>query len=184
MFELLFRCSLVVADGVGQWSDWKIDAGECSQSLCLGIADCHKSDPTESDPDVFIAAALLRLRHDVRQKNLFLGFSGSSTLCIVTIHRRRMHVANIGDSGFMHLRKSSAHDKYKIILQSTRTCVCGLTQMLGHTWTFSFCIFLQLVDILRAKLHIRFRRHQIWTLIFFHIVNCIMQKYLTTISLF
>ncbi|XP_017076313.2 protein phosphatase PTC7 homolog fig [Drosophila eugracilis] len=90
-----------VADGVGGWRDMGVDAGRFAKELmscCSGKAQQSGFDG-RSPRDLLIAGyqELTRREHPV---------VGSSTACLVTMHRRdcTLYTANLGDSGFLVVR--------------------------------------------------------------------------------
>ncbi|KAM5587325.1 putative protein phosphatase 2C 55 [Rosa sericea] len=90
-----------VADGVGGWAKYGVDAGEYARKLMdnsvMAVHNQHrKSGDVDVDP--------IQILHEAygNTKNI----AGTSTACIVTLsdEGRTLHAVNVGDSGFMVFR--------------------------------------------------------------------------------
>ncbi|XP_061395284.1 protein phosphatase PTC7 homolog [Musca vetustissima] len=93
---------LGVADGVGGWRSYGIDPGEFSSFLmktCERLVHCVNFNPQK--PVNLLAYSYCEL---LEQKKPILG---SSTACVLVLNRENstVYTANIGDSGFMVVRK-------------------------------------------------------------------------------
>lgn len=93
---------LGVADGVGGWRSYGIDPGEFAMVLmrnCERLVKFARFDPVK--PVNLIASGYRELR--ANRKSIL----GSSTACIVVFNREdsSIYTANIGDSGFIIVRK-------------------------------------------------------------------------------
>ncbi|CAG9865077.1 unnamed protein product [Phyllotreta striolata] len=93
---------LGVADGVGGWRAYGIDPGEFSLQLmktCERLVNLGLFTPT--NPSELLAKSYCELLH---HKKAILG---SSTACVVILNRdnNTLYTANIGDSGFMVVRR-------------------------------------------------------------------------------
>ena len=89
---------LAVADGVGGWAESGIDPAIFSKRLCKNIDELvKKSDGYINDPNRLIIDAVSQ-NHE----------TGSSTCVVVTLDKYKplLYTANLGDSGYMLLRKS------------------------------------------------------------------------------
>nr|CAD7601255.1 unnamed protein product [Timema genevievae] len=91
-----------VADGVGGWRNYGIDPGEFSNFLmrtCERLVLCGRFVPTE--PAGLLARSYYEL---LESKQPILG---SSTACVMVLNAetRTAYAANIGDSGFVLVRK-------------------------------------------------------------------------------
>ena len=89
---------LAVADGVGGWAESGIDPAIFSKRLCKNIDELiKKSENYIYDPKRLIIEA-------VSSNNE----TGSSTCVVVSLDKNKplIYTANIGDSGYMLLRKS------------------------------------------------------------------------------
>lgn len=94
-----------IADGVGGWTEHGIDPADFSHGLCSYMAQTAldwsdgKLGPRE----------LLHRGYDavLADRNIR---GGGSTACVAVVEENgRMHVANLGDSGFLQLRLGSVH---------------------------------------------------------------------------
>ncbi|VDN59735.1 unnamed protein product [Dracunculus medinensis] len=88
-----------VADGVGGWRKYGIDPSEFSSRLmniCSDIVRKGEFEPMR--PDLLLAKAFETLALPPRPV-------GSSTACVLIVHRGMLHSANLGDSGYLVLRK-------------------------------------------------------------------------------
>lgn len=93
---------LGVADGVGGWRSYGIDPGEFSSFLmktCERLVHCGNFNPQR--PVSLLAYSYCEL---LEQKKPILG---SSTACVLVLNRETstVYTANIGDSGFIVVRK-------------------------------------------------------------------------------
>ncbi|XP_030564317.1 protein phosphatase PTC7 homolog fig [Drosophila novamexicana] len=91
-----------VADGVGGWRKLGIDAGVFARELmshCSEIAE-------QAEYDGLNPRQLLIDSYDRLKNKRPCNVCGSSTACLVTLHRPdcTLHSANLGDSGFLVLR--------------------------------------------------------------------------------
>jgi len=84
-----------VADGVGGWADMGVDPALYALKLMEGaknaVDNLKVSDPMH----------VLRLAYEHSKE-----VDGSSTACIISIHKDKLHAAHLGDSGFMVIRDS------------------------------------------------------------------------------
>ncbi|XP_047962040.1 probable protein phosphatase 2C 55 [Salvia hispanica] len=86
-----------VADGVGSWARKGVDAGKYARELMRNAEfSVLRSAPAAVDPKSVIAAAFSRTKA-----------AGSSTACILSLAGNRIRAANVGDSGFMVIRRGS-----------------------------------------------------------------------------
>jgi protein phosphatase PTC7 len=111
-----------VADGVGGWRAYGIDPGEFSLHLmktCERLVKLGRFTPT--NPSDLLARSYCELLHHKKAilgtnvtflsyffGNVFFLYSvGSSTACVVILNRdnNTLYTANIGDSGFIVVRK-------------------------------------------------------------------------------
>uniref|UniRef100_A0A336LUM1 Protein phosphatase n=1 Tax=Culicoides sonorensis TaxID=179676 RepID=A0A336LUM1_CULSO len=93
-----------VADGVGGWRNYGIDPGEFSSflmSTCSRLVQSSNFNPER--PVSLIASSYNEL---LEHKEPILG---SSTACVLILNKENnmLYAANIGDSGFMVVRKGS-----------------------------------------------------------------------------
>uniref|UniRef100_A0AC35TTB3 Protein phosphatase n=1 Tax=Rhabditophanes sp. KR3021 TaxID=114890 RepID=A0AC35TTB3_9BILA len=98
-----------VADGVGGWRKHGVDPSAFSSTLmklCYEIAESGNFDP--SRPDLLMEDAFQTLIVSSNPKPV-----GSSTACVLIIHKSMLYSANLGDSGFLVWRGD------KIVYKST-----------------------------------------------------------------
>ncbi|XP_054710472.1 protein phosphatase PTC7 homolog [Uloborus diversus] len=93
---------LGVADGVGGWRNYGFDPSKFSYTLmetCERLVVTGRFNPR--NPGHLIAASYYELKENKEQ------IIGSSTACVVVLNRtdQMLYTANIGDSGFMVMRK-------------------------------------------------------------------------------
>ena len=91
---------IVIADGVGGWSLSGVDPGIYARSLCRHVAEFHEKGDRhyKIDPKQLLVRAVEETRME-----------GSSTCVLAMLDpekREYLHTANIGDSGYMLLRKN------------------------------------------------------------------------------
>lgn len=83
-----------VADGVGGWADFGVDAGQYARELMSNSASAIQEEPKGSvDPARVLEKAYVSTKA-----------RGSSTACIVALTDQGLHAINLGDSGFMVVR--------------------------------------------------------------------------------
>lgn len=83
-----------VADGVGGWADFGIDAGKYARELMSNSASAIQEEPKGYiDP-----ARVLEKAHSSTKAK------GSSTACIIALTNQGLHAINLGDSGFIVVR--------------------------------------------------------------------------------
>ncbi|PON97653.1 PPM-type phosphatase domain containing protein [Trema orientale] len=124
------RQTIGVADGVGGWAAYGIDAGKYARELMLNSAiAAARNSKGQADHD---------RGHDVDPKRVLReAFSrcaeveGSSTACIVAHNDGALLAANVGDSGFMVFRDGKL--LYKSPIQQHVDCVpCPPPYQLGN----------------------------------------------------
>lgn len=97
-----------VCDGVGGWAEHGIDPADFSHGLCSYMARTALEWPQSEK--LFSPHQLLELGYDkvVRDRSVK---AGGSTACIGTVEAStgRMRIANLGDSGYLHLRLGAVH---------------------------------------------------------------------------
>ena len=101
-----------VSDGVGGWAELGIDAGEYSRELCFNMNKYVSASSREAGaltPQATLAAAYKETTS-----------MGTATACVITIDGSTLNAANLGDSGFMLLRKDdSGTGEWRMLYQTT-----------------------------------------------------------------
>lgn len=101
-----------VADGVGGWAEYGVDAGLFAQQL---MDNCKKESENSSlcrtlsrSSDWNGKCPLLVLESGFRRVDAM----GTSTACVVSVdgERKQLQAANLGDSGFLLLRRGTESD--------------------------------------------------------------------------
>ncbi|CAH8274470.1 unnamed protein product [Arabidopsis lyrata] len=90
-----------IADGVSEWSFEGINKGMYAQEL---MSNCEKIISDEADK---ISDPVQVLHRSVNETKS----SGSSTALIAHLDNNELHIANIGDSGFMVIREGTVFQK-------------------------------------------------------------------------
>ncbi|KAA8545648.1 hypothetical protein F0562_020901 [Nyssa sinensis] len=87
-----------VADGVGGWAKKGVDAGEYARELMTNAVIAIGNEPGDHgvDPKRVLTEAYYNT-----------DAIGSSTACIITLNGHCLHIANVGDSGFLLLREGA-----------------------------------------------------------------------------
>ncbi|KAL7072129.1 hypothetical protein ACQ4LE_008754 [Meloidogyne hapla] len=89
-----------IADGVGGWRRHGVDPSQFSSQLMSNCAGIVKSGDFEcTRPDLIIERAYNKLKMLNSQSPI-----GSSTACVLTITKKRLYSANLGDSGYLICR--------------------------------------------------------------------------------
>jgi len=88
------ECSFGVADGVGGWSDYGVDAGELSRSLCHELEQAHSLSNME-----ILKVAFGNIKSEGKVK------AGGTTICMAhATVGGQLSTLNLGDSGYMIVR--------------------------------------------------------------------------------
>jgi protein phosphatase PTC7 len=107
---------LAVADGVGGWADRGIDSSRFAWALVSALTAAFQHDLAQpsfqyNDADLptgYPRDLLERVYSDILQQK-GAALLGSATVCLGIVDHRlnRLHVANLGDSGFLVYRRNS-----------------------------------------------------------------------------
>ncbi|RMZ89624.1 hypothetical protein DV736_g3160, partial [Chaetothyriales sp. CBS 134916] len=97
--------AFAIADGVGGWVDHGIDPADFSHGLCSHMANTSlQARDGTLGPRELLARAYSAIISDPEV------VGGGSTACVgVADQHGRMRVANLGDSGYVHLRLGTVH---------------------------------------------------------------------------
>lgn len=96
-----------VADGVGGWEESGVDPADFAHSFCDYMASAaheHKADGTPLAP-----RALMQRGYDDVCKDRSIHAGGSTASVAIATEDGKLEVANLGDSGFVHLRLNAVH---------------------------------------------------------------------------
>ncbi|KJZ73045.1 hypothetical protein HIM_07617 [Hirsutella minnesotensis 3608] len=97
-----------VADGVGGWTDSGVDPADFSHGFCDYMADAAWShDATARDS--LTARKLMQKGYDAVCNDNSLHAGGSTACVAVAAPDGTLDVANLGDSGFLHLRLNAVN---------------------------------------------------------------------------
>ncbi|KAI1773998.1 protein serine/threonine phosphatase 2C [Hypoxylon cercidicola] len=100
-----------IADGVGGWEDSGVDPADFSHSFCDYMASAayeHKPDSSSSGLSLTARSLMQRGYDDVcRDGSIHAG--GSTASVAIASEDGKLEVANLGDSGFVHLRLNAVH---------------------------------------------------------------------------
>lgn len=97
--------AFAIADGVGGWTDHGIDPADFSHGLCSHMAKVAQSwSGGKLGPKELLNLGYQKTVNDPEIQ------AGGTTACVaVADEDGRMHVANLGDSGFLQLRLGTVH---------------------------------------------------------------------------
>lgn len=100
-----------VADGVGGWSEYGVDAGMYSRRLMHQASELVRRSG-ETDP-----LGLLHRAYGMMEETI-----GTTTACVLTLDGFQLKAANLGDSGFLVLRycSSGLDAGWRVILRSRK----------------------------------------------------------------
>ena len=100
--------AFAIADGVGGWTEHGIDPADFSHGLCSHMAH-HAMTFSGSSSETLSPLQLLKAAYNATITDPDI-LAGGSTACVaVTNPEGRMRIANLGDSGFLHLRLGTVH---------------------------------------------------------------------------
>ncbi|KAH6660126.1 5-azacytidine resistance protein azr1 [Truncatella angustata] len=100
--------ALGVADGVGGWEESGVDPADFSHGFCDYMALAAYENKPSAGPTL-TAKGLMQKGYDdvVNDKSIH---AGGSTACVaIATEDGKLEVANLGDSGFIHLRLNAVH---------------------------------------------------------------------------
>ncbi|KAI2618476.1 protein serine/threonine phosphatase 2C [Hypoxylon sp. NC1633] len=98
-----------IADGVGGWEDSGVDPADFSHSFCdymASVAYEHRPDTTRSS---LTARSLMQRGYDDVCRDGSVPAGGSTASIAIASEDGSLEVANLGDSGFVHLRLNAVH---------------------------------------------------------------------------
>ncbi|KAI1131268.1 protein serine/threonine phosphatase 2C [Nemania abortiva] len=98
-----------VADGVGGWEESGVDPADFAHSFCDYMASAayeHKSDGSGTP---LAPRALMQRGYDDVCRDRSIHAGGSTASIAIASEDGKLEVANLGDSGFVHLRLNAVH---------------------------------------------------------------------------
>ncbi|KEY70014.1 hypothetical protein S7711_04030 [Stachybotrys chartarum IBT 7711] len=100
--------ALGVADGVGGWVDSGVDPADFSHGFCDYMAAAAYEHQPGQDPSLS-ARKLMQKGYDAICNDRSLRAGGSTACVAIGAPDGTLDVANLGDSGFLHLRLNAVH---------------------------------------------------------------------------
>ncbi|KAL7934536.1 protein serine/threonine phosphatase 2C [Trichoderma chlorosporum] len=97
-----------VADGVGGWVDSGVDPADFSHGFCDYMAAAAYEYPSASDKPL-TARKLMQMGYDAICKDSNVPAGGSTACVAIARPGGVLDVANLGDSGFLQLRRNAVH---------------------------------------------------------------------------
>lgn len=98
-----------IADGVGGWEDSGVDPADFSHSFCDYMASAAYEHKPVSSESSLTAKSLMQRGYDDVCRDSFIHAGGSTASIAIAGEDGRLEVANLGDSGFVHLRLNAVH---------------------------------------------------------------------------
>ncbi|KUI66378.1 hypothetical protein VM1G_02034 [Cytospora mali] len=104
--------ALGVADGVGGWMDSGVDPADFSHGFCdYMAAAAYQYSPTDKDPKSapLTAKSLMHTGYEAICADESVPAGGSTAIVGILEPDGTLEVANLGDSGYIHLRLNAVH---------------------------------------------------------------------------
>jgi protein phosphatase PTC7 len=98
--------ALGVADGVGGWTDQGVDPADFSHGLCEYMAAAAYDTPEDGKVS---ARKLMQEGYDAVNRDPDITAGGSTAVVGVLSSSGSLEIANLGDSGFIHLRLNAIY---------------------------------------------------------------------------
>ncbi|KAK7213953.1 hypothetical protein V2G26_021131 [Clonostachys chloroleuca] len=98
-----------VADGVGGWVDSGVDPADFSHGLCNYMAEAAQIHEDDESGRQLTARNLLQTGYDAVCRDTSVRAGGSTACVAVARPDGTVDIANLGDSGFIHLRLNAVH---------------------------------------------------------------------------
>lgn len=99
-----------VADGVGGWADSGVDAADFSHGICDYMAYAACTYHADENDAPYSARSLMQRGYEDISDDETVPYGGSTACVAIAKTDGSLEVANLGDSGFMHLRLNAIHD--------------------------------------------------------------------------
>ncbi|KAI1828597.1 protein serine/threonine phosphatase 2C [Xylaria intraflava] len=101
--------ALGVADGVGGWEESGVDPADFAHSFCDYMAFAAYEHKAEGEAHPLTPRALMQRGYDDVCKDRSIRAGGSTACVAIASEDGKLEVANLGDSGFVHLRLNAVH---------------------------------------------------------------------------
>jgi protein phosphatase PTC7 len=98
-----------VADGVGGWEESGVDPADFAHSFCDYMASAAYEHKSEGGEVQLTPRVLMQRGYDDVCKDRSIHAGGSTASVAVASEDGKLEIANLGDSGFVHLRLNAVH---------------------------------------------------------------------------
>ncbi|TRX90190.1 hypothetical protein FHL15_008918 [Xylaria flabelliformis] len=98
-----------VADGVGGWEESGVDPADFAHGFCDYMASAAYGFKSGSDEPPLAPRALMQRGYDDVRTDRSIHAGGSTASVAIASEDGKLEVANLGDSGFVHLRLNAVH---------------------------------------------------------------------------
>ncbi|GAP83595.1 putative 5-azacytidine resistance protein azr1 [Rosellinia necatrix] len=98
-----------IADGVGGWEESGVDPADFAHSFCDYMASAAYEHRSNGNGSPLAPRALMQRGYDDVRKDRSIKAGGSTASVAVASEDGKLEVANLGDSGFVHLRLNAVH---------------------------------------------------------------------------
>jgi protein phosphatase PTC7 len=98
-----------VADGVGGWVDSGVDPADFSHDFCDSMAYAASTYTHDADTPMLSAQSLIQQGYDEVVHSRTVKAGGSTACVLIARADGSLDAANLGDSGFVHLRLNAVH---------------------------------------------------------------------------
>ncbi|KAI1156674.1 protein serine/threonine phosphatase 2C [Nemania diffusa] len=98
-----------VADGVGGWEESGVDPADFAHSFCDYMASAAYEHKSNGSGTPLAARALMQRGYDDVCNDKSINAGGSTACVAIASEDGKLEVANLGDSGFVHLRLNAVH---------------------------------------------------------------------------
>ncbi|KAI0409429.1 protein serine/threonine phosphatase 2C [Xylaria palmicola] len=98
-----------VADGVGGWEESGVDPADFAHSFCDYMASAAYEHRPAGGEALLTPRALMQRGYDDVCKDRSIHAGGSTASVAIASEDGKLEVANLGDSGFVHLRLNAVH---------------------------------------------------------------------------
>lgn len=98
-----------VADGVGGWEESGVDPADFAHSFCDYMASAAYEHKSDGGGTPLVPRALMQRGYDDVCRDRSIHAGGSTASVAIASEDGSLEVANLGDSGFVHLRLNAVH---------------------------------------------------------------------------